>query len=446
MQMEGSATAGVVERIADAYVWGLPLLLTHRARAAQVAGAGESDGRGGLTARDRLATAADRTVVAPNNDTLYASGWFDLRDGEVVIEAGVMRPPDRYWSVMLLDAYTHVAYVCRRLHGRDGARVRVTYDPTTPPITDRATNVLTIGTPTLWVLVRVLVNGPGDVDAARGCLSRITVTPSGPALRAGDAIAAERPGPATGMRPAGPPPRPSARARGTGSAGGGSSPGPPGRPVQEARDALHQLAAAVAADPPAAWHAAPPDGLADLLADPPAPTVVAHGVARGQDRVRAAGGGADRFGNGWGTRIRGACFGDDVTYRAAFAQVSLAGHLPAENRSYSRGVDGRRPRALRFPAGGEPPVDAFWSLTAYGPDLFLVPNPLDRHSVGDRTPGLRRDPDGGVTVWVSAEPPGEAGVNWLPAPPERGALVLRCYEGAAGVRDATWFPPDLEPA
>ena len=88
MRVEGPDEDDVVEHVADAYVWGLPLLLTHRARAAQVAAGGA--GWGALACRGRLATAADRTVVAPNNDTLYASGWFDLRDGDVVVEAGVM--------------------------------------------------------------------------------------------------------------------------------------------------------------------------------------------------------------------------------------------------------------------------------------------------------------------------------------------------------------------
>jgi hypothetical protein len=144
--------------------------------------------------------------------------------------------------------------------------------------------------------------------------------------------------------------------------------------------------------------------------------------------------------------VRGADFGDDVTYRAAFARVSLAGHLPAENRSYSRGLDGSRAHVLRFPPGGEPPVDGFWSLTVYGPDLFLVPNALGRHSVGDRTPHLRRDPDGGLTITIGARRPPAGTANWLPAPAGPGALVLRCYEGHAPVRDATWFPPALEPS
>jgi hypothetical protein len=34
---------------------------------------------------------------------------------------------------------------------------------------------------------------------------------------------------------------------------------------------------------------------------------------------------------------------------------------------------------------GKPQVNGFWSLTAYGADVFLVPNELDKYSVGDRS-------------------------------------------------------------
>ena len=82
---------------------------------------------------DSLATPRDRGVVAVNNDTLYSSGFYDLRHGDLEIDVPPMDHPGRYWNVMVLDAYTHVAYVCRRLHGVGGTRVRVTHDRNTPP-------------------------------------------------------------------------------------------------------------------------------------------------------------------------------------------------------------------------------------------------------------------------------------------------------------------------
>ena len=391
-----------VDAVADAYVWAYPLLAVHRTRAAHAGPVG-----GPLVPRRRLSTAADRSVVAPNNDTLYASGWFDLRAGDVTIDVPAMDRPDRYWSVMLLDAYTNVSYVCRRLHGTAGARVRVVHDPDAIPHPDEACETVPIATPTLWVLVRVLVDGPDDLDAA--CVAQAGVAVEQPAPRAG---AGDLPAVAGLDDPAG---------------------------------FVDGLRAALALDPPAPWHPAPPPGLGDLLATPPADPVVAAGVEQGEARIAAQGRGADGTGNGWGTRSRGAAFGDDVTYRAAFARYSLAGHLPAENRSYSRVVDGTRSSVLAFPPGVEPPVDGFWSLSLYGPDMFFVANEIDRYSIGDRTPGLRREPDGGLRIVIGHDRPRNA-ANWLPAPAGPCVLALRAYEGRPAVTEATWFPPDLVPA
>jgi hypothetical protein len=378
-----------VEAVALAYVWGLPLVTMHRTRLRH--GADER-----LARRDRLSTAADRDVVAPNNDTLYASAWFDLADGDVWVDVA---PTDgRYWSVMLLDAYTHVRYVSRRTHGSAGARVRVTLDPAGGSVG----GCVGIGTRTLWVLARVVVHGPADLPAARAVQAGIRVGVPGSA----------------GARPITPEVRPASF--------------------------VDELAAAVAVDPPTADHAPMPAAVAALLADPPPAAAVAAGVELGRQRIADARGGADRSANGWGTRLRGADFGGDIVYRAAFAATSLGGHLPVENRSYSRVVDGSTPALLCFGPGAAPPVRGFWSLTVYGPDLFFVPNRLDRYSIGDRTPGLVCAADGSLPIELSPEPTGPAS-NWLPTPAGPYVLSLRAYEGDATVVDATWFPPDLCP-
>jgi len=124
---------------------------------------------------DDLATPSDRAIVVPNNDTLYSSAWYDLRHGDLTIDVPPMDHPNRYWNVMVLDAYTHVAYVCRRHHGVGGTSVQVTFDPDTPPAND-AGNIVTIGTPTAWVIVRVLVESPEDIEKARSLQRSIRVT------------------------------------------------------------------------------------------------------------------------------------------------------------------------------------------------------------------------------------------------------------------------------
>lgn len=423
-----SVVEDLLEELTRLHVWGSPLVLMHATRDRQLSTVGPQSWR------DDLATPATRTVVAPNNDTLYSSAWFDLGAGDVVVEVPPM-PAGRYWSVMLLDAYTHVQYVSRRTHGSGGATVRVcraTSGPDGDPSTDRGAAVVEVPTRTVWVLTRVLVDGPDDLDVARRAQRSITLTQQ---VEAAD-------------------PRPHGSPAVDGAPVGGGADANDGADGEGPPSFFARLAAAVAVDPPAAGHPPPPpvlDRLDQLLNDPDATATLTAAEAAGRARIAAAGSGADTFGNGWGTRRRGADFGDDITYRAAFARVSLAGHLPAENRGYTRGVDGTRPVVLRFPPGGDPPVGAFWSLTLYGPDLFFVANEIDRFSIGDRTPGLRRATDGSLTVTIAHDPPlDEHGrpdtANWLPAPAGPAVVVLRTYEGAADVVDATWFPPDLDPA
>ena len=47
----------------------------------------------------------------------------------------------------------------------------------------------------------------------------------------------------------------------------------------------------------------------------------------------------------------------------------------------------------------------------------LVANPINRYSIGNRTPCLKKDPDGGLTIYIQHESPGaDKESNWLPAP------------------------------
>ena len=99
---------------------------------------------------------------------------------------------------------------------------------------------------------------------------------------------------------------------------------------------------------------------------------------------------------------------------------------------------------LVFRKGEEPPNRAFWSLTLYDADGYLVANPQRRYAIGDSHPPLRRKADGSVVVVLQRTKPAEAGVNWLPTPSGPFRLNLRIYRPRPSVRSGAWQPPPVE--
>ena len=145
--------------------------------------------------------------------------------------------------------------------------------------------------------------------------------------------------------------------------------------------------------------------------------------------------------------------GRDLT-RAVSAHVGLFGQSPEEAYYPSARADSQGNQldcsngsryTLTFPAN-EPESSivqpGFWSVTMYGPDRFLVTNPINRYIIGGTTPGLYYDPvDGSLTVYIqTAEPEGEIQRrNWLPAPDSVFFLIARLYN------PATLNPPYIPP-
>jgi hypothetical protein len=62
-------------------------------------------------------------------------------------------------------------------------------------------------------------------------------------------------------------------------------------------------------------------------------------------------------------------------------------------------------------------------------DGMLVANPIDRFSIGDRTPGLQPDEDGALTLYLQHQEPASPAerANWLPSPAGGFTLCLRAY-------------------
>lgn len=107
-------------------------------------------------------------------------------------------------------------------------------------------------------------------------------------------------------------------------------------------------------------------------------------------------------------------------------------------------LDGERRHELRLPA--PPPVDAFWSLTMYDAHkLYLVENPINRYSIGDRTPGLQYGADGSLTIYMQKDSPGaDKESNWLPTP-QQGAFrpIMRLYQPRQPILDGSYSLPAI---
>ena len=158
-------------------------------------------------------------------------------------------------------------------------------------------------------------------------------------------------------------------------------------------------------------------------------------------------------GNGWNRSTNNAQFGVDYFNRTGTAKSNMFDNRPTETQYFytdddtaGAGLQGSRSYRVTFPAGQEPPVDGFWSLTLYNDEHLFHANDLKRYSVGTKSKNLLRGGDGALTVYVGAKSPGpENESNWLPAPDGPFSLYIRAYWGQQPILDGSWKPPAVEP-
>ncbi|MCY1370543.1 hypothetical protein D9M69_576400 [compost metagenome] len=111
--------------------------------------------------------------------------------------------------------------------------------------------------------------------------------------------------------------------------------------------------------------------------------------------------------------------------------------------SEGRPLDGNNRYVLRFAKGKLPPVDGFWSVTAYDTEGYFIPNALKRHAIGDRDK-LVTNADGSVELYVQADSPGkDKEANWLPVAKAPFTLLMRLYSPREEVLQGEWTPPTV---
>ena len=153
--------------------------------------------------------------------------------------------------------------------------------------------------------------------------------------------------------------------------------------------------------------------------------------------------------NGWHIARDLGRYGTKYTYRAAWTFFAVGGNL-VEDAIYpaafidsdGKKLDGANNYVLLLAKDQIPPVDAFWSVTLYDKDTYLVDSPLNRYALGDRS-NCKFGEDGSLTIYLQNKSPGkDKESNWLPTPKD-GAfkLALRMYVPKKQVADGTWKPP-----
>jgi hypothetical protein len=144
-------------------------------------------------------------------------------------------------------------------------------------------------------------------------------------------------------------------------------------------------------------------------------------------------------------------FGTNYQLRAIITLIAFGANLPADAVYPTTFVDsdgeqlnGCNDYILRFAKGATPPVNAFWSVTLYGPDSFFVVNSINRRAISSWM-RLEHGSDGSLDIHIQRHSPGkERESNWLPAPDGDFNLTLRMYwpqDKRPSILDGSWTPP-----
>ena len=431
----------------EAYRYGLPLVTTDATFRSQTS-IDVPDGRGfGPVNRfnpvRRFITPADRSVVAPNLDTLYSIAWLDLSKEPQLIHVPKIR--DRYFVVPLMSPYTeNFANLGSVDRTPPGDYAVVGPRDADLPLPKHVTRIVS-PYDRVWVIERTYADNADAKDQAR--VNRIqdalTVVPLSKHPRRNWTPPAPR-HPDTTPEPV---------------------------VLPTGLDFYDRLGDLLAAYPPPAADRPMLEQLATIGVGPgrhPSTDRSLDADTRaGMRAAIAAGQGAvlrdaqaiygQVFGRYDGYLVTPTGhYGTDYRTRAVVTQVGL-GALRPEQAIYplalldrtGQPLTGARRYVVHVPAGALPPVTdtGFWSLTLYDDDGFVVPNAIDRYTINDRT-DLAYNADGSLDLFIQAERPTDAAQarNWLPAPAGGFRLIWRIYaartDAVPGILDGTgWRAP-----
>lgn len=434
----------------EAYIYAFPMMENYRTLYVQAidwTSPGYKAPFNQLTHERQLLGPEFKDVVRPNNDTLYSFAWLDLRAQPIVV--GVPAVEDRYYSVQLIDMFTHnFAYIGTRTTGMAAGSYVVAGPQWEGSKPDGTKAVFQSESNFVYCIIRTEVRGPEDLSAVAALQDRYRLTPMN----------------VFQGRPTAP------------AAAGITFPSYAPNKVKSAGfiDLFNFLLEQVSVRPEErdlmqrfARIGIQPGALsASMVLSPQVREAIDAGVGQGIVSISNAArdpasleGVTVRTAGGW-SGIKG-IFGNGESMRGKYlvravaAMIGLYGndfdeaYYPLANEDASdEPLDGsKHSYVIRFSRDELPPVDAFWSMTMYSlPDQLMVANPIDRYSIGDRSK-LRYGADGSLTIYIQHRPPGApTQSNWLPAPDGPFSLQLRMYLPKPEASDPLYLPPPARAA
>lgn len=424
-----------IKRAALGYVYGYPLLIMDLSHRVMV--------KNDPAAQNRFKHAQSfpdhtyRQVVRPNNDTLYSLAWLDLSGEPMVIS--VPATDGRYYVLPLMDAWTNVfATIGSQNEGSSGGEYLIA-GPAWKGEASSGIKAITSPTNRVWVIARIQVNGKSDIGNVRAMQEGLFLTPLSDYQR--------------GVRDSG--------------------------VVMPATNTLKEdpyemlenltgaeyfslLSQLMSEQPPAERDSDMVSSLESIgvSAEKPRKPSDFNAIERmllqwavdltfAKIKQETAKGRPAE--NGWKIlRDTIGSYGTDYAVRAGVAMIGL-GALPPQEAVYpnttvdnqGRLLSGQYRYRVHFAAGETPPVNAFWSLTMYSEKGFMVDNPIDRYTIGDRDKLVYND-DGSLDILVQHDRPESGTDNWLPAPSGIFELTLRAYGPRAPVLNGQWKLPTVE--
>lgn len=383
-------------------------------------------------------------VVKPNVDTYYSIAWLDLKEGPLVLS---MPATERYYVLPFYDAYSNVfASLGTRTTGTGAIDVLITGPDWRETEVDTSMIHVQASTNMVWLLGRIQVNGKEDgATTVKAIQDQMRLVP----LSAHQQPAYEAPKGSQNQEWVGVIPSKKIQDLSTEEYLGKMLQlmvdNPPPTEDKDLLDRLEKMGFEKGGEAKI--------GIDNFVLGKKIQAIPSF-VHKRMYQMRANPDPA-LMKNGWIMINEGIGeYGTDYRRRAYVNFIGL-GALRPEDAVYpnctrdSEGniLEGGKEYVLHFEKNELPPVNAFWSLTAYNEDEFLIENEINRFAVGDRD-SLFYNEDGSLDIYIQHDAPSEYQQkrNWLPITDRGGfSLTLRLYWPKESVMNGSWVIPGVVP-